>query len=181
VTTITNSLIVQNSAPIGSAIKAKTLDINNSTISRNNGVNAIDPCFATLTNVTITNNNGGAGVVGPTGNCGFGGGATYIRNSLIAGHNTADVDGPIISQGNNLVQNRGTSTGYIASDLPNGTNPMLAPLANNGGLSATHALLTGSPAINAGNNTFASGTTITASPTPTMPIEALTKLLALHP
>jgi hypothetical protein len=64
-----------------------------------------------------------------------------------------------VSQGNNIVQNRGTSTGYIASDLPNGTNPLLASLSNNGGLSATHALLVGSSAINAGNNAYAVGTT----------------------
>jgi hypothetical protein len=33
-----------------------------------------------------------------------------------------------------------------------GVNPMLAPLANNGGPTQTHALLPSSPAINGGNN-----------------------------
>jgi hypothetical protein len=33
-----------------------------------------------------------------------------------------------------------------------GVNPLLGPLQNNGGPTLTHALLTGSPAINAGNN-----------------------------
>ncbi len=37
------------------------------------------------------------------------------------------------------------------SDHPN-TNPLLGTLANNGGPSATHALLDGSPAIDAGDN-----------------------------
>src|SRR5262249_32612057 len=39
-------------------------------------------------------------------------------------------------------------TGTQAAPL----NPMLAPLANNGGTTQTHALLPGSPAINAGSN-----------------------------
>ncbi len=55
--------------------------------------------------------------------------------------------GPV-SGANNLVV---TST----TTLPPGTirtDPMLAPLADNGGLSLTHALLPGSPAIGAGNN-----------------------------
>ena len=34
------------------------------------------------------------------------------------------------------------------------TNPMLGPLQDNGGLTFTHALLTGSPANNAGDPTF---------------------------
>ena len=41
--------------------------------------------------------------------------------------------------------------------LPPGTlagNPMLAPLADNGGSTMTHALLAGSPAIDTGNNFF---------------------------
>ncbi len=37
------------------------------------------------------------------------------------------------------------------SDHPN-TNPLLGALANNGGLTDTHALLDGSPAIDAGDN-----------------------------
>ena len=39
--------------------------------------------------------------------------------------------------------------------LPPGTltsDPMLAPLANNGGATFTHALLPGSPAVDAGSN-----------------------------
>jgi hypothetical protein len=39
-----------------------------------------------------------------------------------------------------------------AGDL-NNTNPMLGPLQNNGGPTATMALLSGSPAIDAGNPT----------------------------
>ena len=47
-------------------------------------------------------------------------------------------------------------TGFIASDrvgnISGTINPMLGPLQNNGGPTDTHALLAGSPAINAGPN-----------------------------
>jgi hypothetical protein len=49
----------------------------------------------------------------------------------------------------------GISCGWGSSDgsLSN-TNPQLGALANNGGPTQTHALLTGSPAIDAGNNSL---------------------------
>jgi hypothetical protein len=49
---------------------------------------------------------------------------------------------------NNLVV---TSTTTLPADTIR-TDPMLAPLADNGGLSRTHALLPGSPALDAGND-----------------------------
>jgi hypothetical protein len=77
-----------------------------------------------------------------------------IRNTIIAGNTgdaaTPDVAGAISSQGNNLIGVVGTSTGWVASDLLN-TPAQLGQLANNGGLTQTHALLSTSPAINAGN------------------------------
>ena len=42
-----------------------------------------------------------------------------------------------------------------SNNLPIGTNPMVGPLAFNGGPTRTHALLAGSPAINAGSNPLA--------------------------
>src|SRR5262249_23608325 len=46
-------------------------------------------------------------------------------------------------------------TGYSATDLV-GTDPLLGPLQDNGGPTFTHALLPGSPAVDAGDNTGAS-------------------------
>ncbi|MGI0493230.1 CHAT domain-containing protein [Alkalinema pantanalense CENA528] len=108
---------------------------------------------ATLDSVTIANNqaaNGGGGISNI-----FGGNLT-LKNTIIAGNQASvnpDIQGGITSQGNNLIQNRGTSVGYIDSDLPDGTNPSLSPLGNYGGPTATHIPLTGSPAIDAGNTT----------------------------
>jgi len=46
----------------------------------------------------------------------------------------------------------GVVIGNVPSDTRIGINPLLGPLTNNGGRSRTHALLAGSPAIDAGNN-----------------------------
>lgn len=83
-------------------------------------------------------------------------GTVTLRNTIIAGNlsgnnSTVDVSGAIVSQGFNLIGNAAESSGWAATDLLN-RNPLLAPLDNNGGLTLTHALMIGSPAINAGNN-----------------------------
>ena len=76
-------------------------------------------------------------------------------NTIIAG-NTAptgpDCNRFATSLGHNLI---GTSDGCgftpAAGDLVN-ANPLLGPLQDNGGPTKTHALLEGSPAIDAGDN-----------------------------
>ena len=56
------------------------------------------------------------------------------------------------SEGNNLVGDTTGATGFVASDLLN-VDPLLGRLQNNGGPTNTRALLPGSPAVDAGNNT----------------------------
>ncbi|HEY3228182.1 MAG TPA: choice-of-anchor Q domain-containing protein, partial [Roseiflexaceae bacterium] len=61
------------------------------------------------------------------------------------------ISGAITSSGHNLSSD--SSCGFTAGgDLQN-TNPLLGPLAANGGPTPTHALLPGSPAFEAGTNT----------------------------
>ena len=78
-----------------------------------------------------------------------------IRNTIIAGNsanNVPDVWGTFTSRGHNLIGNTTGSNGFgTTGDLLN-QNPLLAPLGNYGGPTQTHALLLGSPAIDAGNN-----------------------------
>jgi hypothetical protein len=91
-------------------------------------------------------------------------GSTVTAQNTIIANNTApvttppstapDFDGELNSQGFNLIGNTnrmavtGTTTGNIL-----GQDPLLdSVLRNNGGQTPTHALLLGSPAINAGNN-----------------------------
>ena len=89
-------------------------------------------------NVTVTQNlaSWGGAVVAD----GLVGGSMYYRNSIFAGNaavgNPDLLSGFFNDLGNNLV----------------GASPMLGPLTNNGGPTRTHALLPGSPAIDAGNS-----------------------------
>jgi hypothetical protein len=68
-----------------------------------------------------------------------------------------DVSGAFISDGHNLIGVVNGSTGFGAAgdqlgNVGDPLDPMLAPLANNGGPTRTHALLAGSPAIDQGDN-----------------------------
>jgi hypothetical protein len=118
---------------------------------------------ATIRNSTIAFNtaNNGGGIYRNNG-------TVDIGNSIVA-QNTAGTSPDIGSStlgvgytnaGHNLI---GNNTGFAATftNGVNGTiigvNPMLAPLANNGGVTQTHALLPGSPAINGGNNALIPG------------------------
>lgn len=137
---ITNSTFANNSAPNGSG----------------GGMQSNGTLGAILTNVTFSGNssvNNGGGIHRGTTNVNF-----FIRNSIVAGNNgtaaSPDVTnstGGLNSQGNNIIGNVGTSTGWIASDLLN-TNPMLNPLASNGAVTMSFLPMAGSPAINAGQN-----------------------------
>ncbi|HLO48479.1 MAG TPA: DUF4347 domain-containing protein, partial [Kamptonema sp.] len=122
----------------------QAVNVVNSTFSGNTanspsgdgGAIQINDGLLNLANSTLTlnsaTNGGGIRVIS--------GGLAYVRNTLIAG-NTAitnpDVSGSFIINANN----------YTGS-----TGAWLGPLQDNGGPTKTHALLPGSPAINAGNN-----------------------------
>jgi hypothetical protein len=117
--------------------------------------------FAHLNNVTITNNRGsGGGGINHTG--GSSASIVTLKNSIVAGNlneNGAPDDCGsaggigIVSEGYNLV---GSGTGCPAGgtgDLTtsNVSSVLNTNLADNGGPTPAHALITGSPAINAGN------------------------------
>jgi hypothetical protein len=80
-------------------------------------------------------------------------------NKSLSGH---DVFGAVTSQGFNLVGVTNGSSGWVSSDLTgktgNALNPLLGPLANNGGPTFTFALLPGSPALMNGNPSGAPAT-----------------------
>src|SRR5207237_3841361 len=85
--------------------------------------------------------------------------AATISSSIVAGNfngaTPADIgNGQTVAGNNNLF---GVAGGYTATGTGNlSGNPMLGALADNGGPTKTRALLSGSPAIDAGNaNGFA--------------------------
>jgi hypothetical protein len=175
---VINSTIFNNTAGNkggGLYQESGTFTVSNSTVSgnrsNNNGggiYNEFSGAVMNLFNSTITNNiadndNNGSG---NGGGVAVNSGTVNVKNTIIAGNfdspnaNTAsenpDVSGTFNNQGNNLI---GINTGsnFVAGGLigsaANPVDALLAPLANNGGSTQTHALLSGSLAINAGSNT----------------------------
>ncbi len=179
--TVTNSTISNNfsisSAGGIDAIGTGTLLVANCTISQNsaNGYaggiyNANDTL--TVTNSTITGNladadNDGIGTGGGIYNSGLGTFdliSTVVAGNFVSGKTTAsDISGLIDTASNNLIGDAGTSGGIVNGQNGNivgndgqGTidiTTVLDPvLRDNGGPTLTHALVPGSPAINAGSN-----------------------------
>jgi hypothetical protein len=118
-----------------------------------------------LVNTTVADNTsvggaGGGGTSPPCNGSSQGGGLHVATNSfrvlnILTARNSAtegpDVFGAVNSQGYNLVGQTNGTIGWLASDLQN-VEPRLGPLQDNGGPVFTHALLAGSPAIDAGAN-----------------------------
>lgn len=148
-----------SSTGIAGAFQANGMvTITNSTFSGNTAAGTGGAIYyngtgLTMNNTTFANNTSALGAGG------FHKATTMlnanVRNTIMANNTgaaaTPDVAGAISSQGNNLIGNVGTSTGWVASDLQN-MNALLAPLGFYGGFSPTHALLSGSPALDAGQN-----------------------------
>nr|WP_242030648.1 Calx-beta domain-containing protein [Coleofasciculus sp. FACHB-501] len=174
---ITNSTISSNTANEwgGGISNYGSNTVSNSTISGNtagyDGGGIYTEGTTTVTNSTITNNTADDDA-NDDGNGGgiFNGAAddatVTVKNTIIAGNFDkssetlhADVSGNIVGDANNLVGDTtgGTGTLGTGTDIIN-PNPGLGTLQNNGGATQTHALLIGSAAINAGDNTDASTT-----------------------
>jgi len=136
-----------------------TISGNTATVatSAGGGIQNRTGATVTLTNATITGNS--AGNTAPGGGGGIrnnGTGTVNVKNTIVAGNSSAqgaDCNGTLASQGHNLVQSAGSCSISGGSGDITGQNPLLGALASNGGATQTHALQTGSPAINAGDNT----------------------------
>src|SRR6266496_6284557 len=100
----------------------------------------------TITNSTLSNNyavlSGG----------GIEGGAT-LGNTILNANAPENIYGGAISHGYNLSSDDGGGNLTGPGDQIN-TNPLLGPLQDNGGPTFTHELLSGSPAIDAGDPNF---------------------------
>ncbi len=166
--TIINSTISKNGTDgIGGGIgNFANLTITNSTITGNTagsggGIYNFKG-IVTITSSTITDNQ--ASSASSASGIDRAGGSLTIRNAIIAGNRNnstmAEVHGSstsshnqYVSQGYNVIGNVGDVTDFNQpGDQTGVTNPMLATLANNGGPTPTHALLSGSPAIDKGNS-----------------------------
>ncbi|MFH0785308.1 MAG: DUF4347 domain-containing protein, partial [Pseudomonadota bacterium] len=160
--TISNSTIAGNTAVGGSGGvgggPGSTLDIVNSTISGNvanegGGLSTYN-CDATISNSTIAGNTSHTS----------GGGIRHDRGSMtlhstIVADNSAVFDNDIHLGAGSLNADHSLIEDPNGHSIVNGVNgnivgfdPLLAPLADNGGPTMTHALLAGSLVINTGSN-----------------------------
>jgi hypothetical protein len=140
-----------------------TLNVINSTISGNSAGNSASNSTGgsgggidntgtlLLQNTTLTNN------TAPSGGGLANHNSATLQNSLLAGNTDSnqqpsDCSGTLTSQGYNLIGNASSCTlsGNTTGNLL-GVNPWLGSLQDNDGPTFTHALLPGSPAIDAGN------------------------------
>lgn len=153
--TINSSTISGNSLHLGEgggiANNGKAT-INNSTISGNNGFlrggGILGTGTTSINNSTIASNTDTFGTIQPQPGGGIWGIST-IQNSIVANNSGGNCFGTISSKGYNLSSD-GTCDFDNRGDL-NNHDPLLGPLQNNGGPTQTMALLSGSPAIDAGN------------------------------
>jgi hypothetical protein len=154
---------IANGFDDGEYVRGGTVILSNSTVSGNRagweggGIFNFSLGLLMLTNSTIAGNTI-AGTVSSAGGGIFNDDAFVMRNTILAGNyapsGTDDLDGYLTSSGYNLIGNTNGGHGFDPTDLLN-VDPRLGPLQDNGGPTPTMALLPGSPAINAGDNTNA--------------------------
>ncbi|HXE99792.1 MAG TPA: right-handed parallel beta-helix repeat-containing protein [Solirubrobacterales bacterium] len=149
-----------------------TLNITNSTLTgnesgRSGGALSTEEGTTNLKNATITRNIADADAFSDDGS---GGGldarssaTVNLKNTILAGNldrrapdfpdwncSSLAQNGRVVSQGYNLYSSTAGCTVAPATGDQTAADPGLALLANNGGATLTHALLSGSPAINTG-------------------------------
>lgn len=122
------------------------LTIGNSTLSANSNTGSITSTAAIIAigsaadvrvaNVTVAGNTG-VGLARTNG-------TLAVTNTIVAANSVANCAGTITNGGHNLAS--AGCPGFTTGD------PKLGPLADNGGPTLTYALLTDSPAIDAGDN-----------------------------
>jgi hypothetical protein len=162
---ISNSTFTNNSSSTGTVIYfiSGSLEITNSTFSGNTGSFSTIYSFGRpviIRNSTIVNNPGG-GLYKDAG-------TLTLGNTIVAGNGGYDLSrnggSAINTNGGNLIgSNNSAGPNFASAGQPNanadyvGTsgspiNPLLGALGNYGGTTPMYSLLSGSPAINHGNN-----------------------------
>jgi hypothetical protein len=160
------SLIARNSALNGGGMFSNgTILAWNNTINGNHaetggGIYNESPGSLAAANVTISENTAaqGAGIR----NAGF---ASPLNTIIVSSNTSTNCSGDFVSRGHNISSDN--TCGFTAPGDISNTDPLLLPLADNGGPTQTHALrppqcdisscTPGSPAIDAGDNTACPG------------------------
>ena len=166
---VTSSTISGSSATSGGGAiyNTGTLTVTDSTISGSSvptsrGGGIFNSGMANVTSSTISGNLAeyGGGIWNHSS------GTVTVTSSTISGNSAIDEGGGISNNGNanvthtivagNIAGSDADVFGSLNTNTFNliGGNPMLGPLANNGGPTLTHALLPGSPAIDMGDSSI---------------------------
>jgi hypothetical protein len=156
--TVTNCAFSNNMGDAAGVVNNQgTVSIANSTFSANStssqGGIILSQSISTpltITNCTVSGND--SGILNFSG-------TTNLKNTLVALNVAFDVGGGFTSQGHNLIGKADGSTGFTngvngdqVGSMASPLDPKLGPLQNNGGPTATMALLSGSPAIDAADD-----------------------------
>ncbi|WP_193195738.1 choice-of-anchor Q domain-containing protein [Nostoc sp. MG11] len=173
--TVSNSTISSNAG--GGIYNDRTAIVSNTTISSNSNRGIYNNGTLTVLNSTIALNNvsnsdypdgenAGGGIYNSSSD------SATVKNSIVAGNvkiiygneqstSDSDVVGNFISNGFNLIGSLNGSTGFNTSEQLNVaiTEVLDTTLRDNGGPVKTHALITGSSAINGGKNADVSNDT----------------------
>ena len=145
--TIANSTVSGNSVGDG---------FGGSTVPQGGGIFNSSTTGVVLITCTVANNTAGTSGLSHGGGISGTAGNTSLRNTIVANNTAAngpDIDGEATSLDFNLI---GTTAGATINGTTThnvtGVDPLLSPLQNNEGPTRAHALLPGSPAIDAGNS-----------------------------
>jgi hypothetical protein len=165
--TISGNVATYSDGPIpgGGILNNGTAILVNATVSGNSalstGAGIHNTATLTLLNSTIVSNRVWLSEGVSAGGGVWNSGTVQTRNSIFAWNTSLqgpDLYGAIDSDGFNLIQNTNdcSITGVTTGNL-SGADPLLGPLRDNGGPTWTHALMPGSPAIDAGTSDAAPG------------------------
>ncbi len=155
---LSNSAIYSNTAKRGAGLShfSGNAELVNVTLSGNmlteeatGSAMRVSSGGLTMTNVTINGSVLAATWPGAGPN-----GEVRIANSILSGSTpNCSQSGTVVfnSLGNNIISDNSCKTFLVASNDKHNTDPLLGPLASEGGAPPTHALLVNSPAKNAAN------------------------------
>ena len=169
---------IYNNGSVGTV----TLDASNTALSGNSTIGGggglyVSGGTTTLTGVTVTNNVSNSALTFPPTFSLAGGiqasvGTLTLNNTIVAGNRNQstgpdDIRGAVdsasasnlLGEGSNVT---GVTNGTNGNQIGTAASPIdakLGPLGNYGGRTQTHVLLAGSPAIDAGDNALAAGST----------------------
>jgi Leucine-rich repeat (LRR) protein len=147
---ISSSTVSGNSASHGGGLANQSganMIVETTTVSGNTGGGVFNDRggMVGLDGCTVADNSGAAAEHSGVMNWEF----IAVHNTILAGNSPVNCANPVTTFGYNLEDKEGC--GFDGPGDQSNTDPLLGPLADNGGSTQTHALSEGSPAIDAGD------------------------------